>query len=67
MISRRRRRKLNATLYDDYPGLEVVSPDAAQTVVDLLPALVAHTGGAPEDVVGVDGALDGDAVVCLLG
>jgi hypothetical protein len=36
--------------------------DAAEPVVDLLPALVAHTRGAPEDVIRVNLALDLEAM-----
>lgn len=49
-------------------GLVLVTPDLTQTAVLLLPALVADAGGAPEDVVWVDGALDVEAIsrVCQL-
>ena len=62
-----KRKRPHATGILDTTSTRLVTApvDAAQAVVDLLPALVAHAGGAPEDIVGVDGALDGDAVFLL--
>jgi hypothetical protein len=43
-----------------------LSVDAAQTIPNLLPALVAHARGTPEHVVWIDGALDVGSIGLLV-